>query len=192
MRILVACEYSGTVRSALSAAGHDAWSCDILPTERPGNHIQADVLSVLDDGWDMMIAHPPCTYLSYVGVRWYKTQPDRMYKTKQAFNFFMALVDAPIPRIAIENPRGFPNQWYRKPDQIVQPWQFGDPFTKMTCLWLKGLPPLLYTCICTDPFVDWSTKGKHVSIAGSKSHARSKTFDGIANAMATQWTVKYE
>lgn len=184
MRVLVACEFSGTVRDAFAAAGHDAWSCDILPSETPGNHIQGDVLSVLNDGWDLMIAHPPCTYLSYAGLRWFKVQPDRMDKAKEGFEFFMQLVNAPIPCIAIENPKGYPLAWHRISDQKIHPWHFGEPYTKETHLWLKNLPPLMYTQIHIDPFVNW-TKYKKGSHSGK---GRSKTFPGIAAAMAAQWT----
>lgn len=182
MKILIACEYSGTVREAFRAQGHDAWSCDILPTEIPGQHIQGDVLSILDEGWDMMIAHPPCTYTSQAGYRWLKTQPDRMDKARAGYEFFMQIVNAPIPMIAVENTRGLLWQWYRRPDQIVHPYYFGDPFTKATCLWLKNLPPLMATLIIADPFVNWTKyKGAH------NGKARSKTFCGIATAMAAQW-----
>lgn len=111
-----------------------------------------------------------------------------MEKALDAYKFFMALYNAPIKHIAVENPRGLPMKWFRKPDQTIQPWQFGDPYTKATCLWLKQLPPLLYTIICTDPFKNWATKGKHKTVKGSESKSRSKTFDGIANAMAIQWS----
>jgi len=182
MRVLVACEYSGIVREAFRAAGHDAWSCDILPTEQPGQHIQGDVLSVLNGNWDMMIAHPPCTYLSYAGQRWFKVQPDRMDKAKEAFEFFMRMINAPIPLIAVENPRGYTWQWYRRPDQIIEPYHFGHDVTKATCLWLKGLPPLMASLVHSDPFVNWTKyKGSHTG------KARAKTFPGIAAAMAAQW-----
>lgn len=141
MRVLVACEYSGTVRDAFKQLGHDAWSCDILPSETEGNHIQADVLTVLNDGWDLMVAHPPCTKLSYAGLRWFKVQPNRMDEARVAFEFFMKMVNAPIPQIAIENPKGFPLKWYRMSDQKIHPYMFGEPFTKETHLWLKNLPP---------------------------------------------------
>ena len=181
MRVLVACEFSGIVRDAFAARGHDAWSCDILPTERPGNHYQCDVMEVLDMDWDLMIAHPPCTYLSYAGMRWFKTQPDRMGKVEAAFEFVKQLAQAPIHRIAIENPKGFLSKWYRKPDQIIQPWQFGEPYTKKTMLWLKGLPPLLYSCIEVERFVNWTELGHR------SAKDRSRTFPGIAAAMAQQW-----
>lgn len=181
MRVLIACEYSGIVRQAFIFAGHDAMSCDLLPSEMPGPHYQGDVRDILDDGWDMMIGHPPCTYLSYAGNRWLN-QPGRTEKAREAFDFFMTLWNAPIPLIALENPRGFVWQWFRKPDQIIEPYHFGHPLTKATCLWLKGLPPLMATLICSDPFVNWTKyKGSH------NGHARSRTWPGIAAAMAAQW-----
>ncbi len=183
-RLLVACEFSGVVREAFKARGWDAWSCDIIPTEIPGQHIVNDVRNVLDYGWDMMIAHPPCTFLSYAGERWYKVQPDRMYKTVQALKFVRLLMAASIPKIAIENPaRNRICKLIRKPDQVIEPWQFGHAMTKATGLWLKALPPLMYTLIDPDPFVNWTKKGKHSHTGKS----RSRTFQGIANAMAQQW-----
>lgn len=182
MKILIACEYSGIVRDAFIAQGHDAWSCDIIPTERKGPHIVNDARNVLDDGWDMMIAHPPCTNLSYAGLRWFKTDPDRMRRALADFDFFMAMINAPIPMIAVENTRGYTWQWYKHPDQVVEPYEFGHDVTKATCLWLKQLPPLMATLIHPDPFVNWTKyKGSH------NGHARSKTFPGIAAAMAQQW-----
>lgn len=182
MKILIACEFSGIVRDAFLAKGHDAWSCDLIPTERPGPHIINDVRNVLCDGWDMMIAHPPCTYLSYAGNRWLK-QPGRLVKAQEAMQFIRSLWDAPIPMIAIENPRGYTWKWWKTPDQIIEPYHFGDPMTKATCLWLKGLPPLMASLICSDPFVNWSKKGRH----GHNGKSRSRTFPGIARAMADQW-----
>ena len=129
LRVLVACEFSGIVREAFKVRGHDAWSCDLLPTEIPGQHIQGDVLEHLEDGWDMMIAHPPCTYLSYVGMRhWNK--PGRAEKRVEAMQFFMRFIRANIPRICVENPLGYPSQVFRAPDQIIHPYYFGDPFQK--------------------------------------------------------------
>jgi site-specific DNA-cytosine methylase len=181
MRVLVACEFSGIVREAFAARGHDAWSCDLLPSELPGQHYQCDVREVLGLGWDLMVAHPPCTYLSYAGLRWFKVQPGRMDRAEQARDFVMLLASAPIEKIAIENPKGFLNKWYRRPDQIIQPYQFGEPFTKLTCLWLKNLPPLLYTCIELDRMVNWTEFGHR------SAKERSRTFPGIAAAMAAQW-----
>lgn len=186
MRVLVACEYSGRVREAFKAKGHDAWSCDILPTEIPGNHFQEDVLGVLDRGWDLMIAHPPCTDLAISGARWF---PEKIQDGRQqrAIDFFMELASANIPHIAVENPISIISSKWRKPDQIVHPWMFGEPYSKSTCLWLKGLPLLTPTNI-----VD---KGEFVIHGGkriakwysNREFARDKTFQGIANAMAEQW-----
>jgi len=181
MKILVACEFSGAVRDAFRAKGHDAWSCDIVPTEQRGPHIVNDVRNVLDDGWDMMIAFPPCTYLSYAGARWFK-QPGRMDKARQAMDFFLTLWNAPIPMIALENPRGLTWKWFRRPDQIVHPYHFGHPQTKATGLWLRQLPPLMYTLIHADPFVNY-TKYK----GGHNGKSRSRTYPGVAAAMAQQW-----
>jgi len=181
MRVLIACEMSGVVRDAFIALGHDAWSCDIIPSERRGPHIVNDVRNVLDWNWDLMICHPPCTYLSYAGARWFKV-PGRMDKAQEAYKFAMTLWNAPIPLIAMENPRGLLWKWFRKPDEIVHPYHFGDPMTKATCLWLKGLP-LMASLICVDPFVNWTKKGPHAH----NGKSRSRTFPGIAAAMASQW-----
>ena len=156
MKVLIACEFSGIVRDAFIAAGHDAMSCDLLPTERPGPHYQGDVFDVVDRGWDMMIAFPPCTYLCSSGLHWNHRRPERVALTEQALVFVQALMDAPIPRIAIENPIGCISTRIRKPEQIIQPWQFGEDASKATCLWLKGLPLLKtttlveagYACAC--------------------------------------------
>ena len=192
MRVLVACEFSGIVREAFHKRGHDAWSCDLLPTEQPGNHIQGDVLDILDDNWDLMIAHPPCQYLSYAGIRhWNK--PGREQKRLNAYSFFMKLINAPIHKICVENPVGYPNTVYRKPDQIIHPYYFGDPCMKKTCLWLKGLPLLIYNkSIKPPPPISKLSTGKNVhwtdSISGQyRSHIRSKTFPAIAEAFANQW-----
>lgn len=194
MRVLIACEFSGIVRDAFIAAGHDAVSCDLLPTERSGPHMQDDVRRQLDDGWDLMIAHPPCTYLSRAGARWWKA-PGRLELTLEAAAFVRRLWDAPIPRVAIENPIGRLNSLWRYPDQTVQPWMFGDPYTKATCLWLRGLPPLLPTLI-TEERTAWlpsnvgagRRKGQRSQpgIAKTAKDA-SRTFPGIAAAMAAQW-----
>jgi hypothetical protein len=183
MRVLVACEFSGIVRDAFKAKGHDAWSCDLLPTEKPGQHIVNDVRNVLDWDWDLMIAHPPCDYLSYAGNRWLK-QPGRMDKMRMALDFVRLLMAAPIPHIAIENPRGWTWKYIRTPDQVIEPYHFGDPMTKATCLWLKEVPPLMATLIITNPFVNWTKYKK----GGHNGKARSYTFPGIANAMAQQWS----
>lgn len=147
MRVLVACEFSGTVRDAFIRAGHDAVSCDLLPTEKPGPHIQGDVLDILEDGWDLMVAHPPCTYLCSSGLHWNKRVPGRDEQTHEAMMFVFNLMGEGsiahgIPKIALENPVGRIGTAYRKADQIIQPYQFGHDASKQTCLWLKGLPPL--------------------------------------------------
>lgn len=181
MRILVACEYSGTVRDAFAARGHDAWSCDLLPTERPGQHIQGDVLSVLENDWDLMIAHPPCTYLAASGARWWK---DRQSEQLDALRFVNVLINCGIPKIALENPIGKISKHFRKPDQIIQPWQFGHGETKATCLWLKGLPKLTPTSV-----VDGREARVHrMPPSPDRWKNRSRTYTGIANAMAEQWS----
>ena len=188
MKILIACEFSGVVREAFMAMGHDAWSCDILPTEREGNHILDDVLKHLNDGWDMMIAHPPCTYISNMSNCRIK-EPGRIEKRKQGMEFFMKFVNAPIQKIAIENPRGLPERQYRPADQIIQPYQFGHPMSKATCLWLKNLPALKPTNI-VEYGRKWDGKRWRTWVDTMGSHTaknRSITFQGIANAMAKQW-----
>ena len=184
MRVLVACEFSGIVRDAFAVRGHDAWSCDLLPTERPGQHICGDVLGVLGDGWDLMIAHPPCTRLAVSGARWFR---DKQQEQEEAVEFFMVFVNAPIPRIAVENPVSIMSTRYRKPDQIVQPWWFGHGETKATCLWLKNLPPLEPTAIVNgrEPRVHRMPPGP------DRWRERSRTYPGFAEAMATQWSWKY-
>lgn len=180
MRVLVACEYSGTVRDAFAARGHDAWSCDLLPTERLGNHIHGDVLQHLHRNWDLMIAHPPCTHLAVSGARWFK---DKQIEQAEALDFVHRLMDAPIPRIALENPISIISSRIRKPDQIIQPWQFGHGETKATCLWLKNLPKLLPTNI-----VEGREARIHKMPPGpDRWKERSRTFEGIAQAMAEQW-----
>lgn len=180
MRVLIACEFSGIVRDALAKQGHDAWSCDLLPTEREGNHIQGNVLNILNDGWDLMIAHPPCTHLAVSGARWFK---DKEKEQIEAIDFFMALVNAPIRRICIENPVGIMSTKYRKPDQIIQPWMFGHGKTKATCLWLKNLPLLKPINIVE------GREGRVWKEPPSKDRwkNRSRTYSGIAEAMATHW-----
>lgn len=194
MRVLVACEFSGTVRDAFRALGHDAMSCDLLPSEKSGPHYQGDVREVLGDGWDLMVAHPPCTYLSRAGARWWGS-PGRAKKADEAHSFVRALYDAPIPYVAVENPVGLLNRMWRYPDQTIQPWMFGDPFTKATCLWLKGLPPLISSCLVgeTRAWVKSNTgagrrRGQR-SQPGVAKNAKdaARTFPGIASAMAEQW-----
>ncbi len=185
MRVLIACEFSGIVRDAFSARGHDAWSCDLLTTERPGNHIQGDVLEILGDGWDLMIAHPPCTRLCNSGVRWL-SERNLWNDLEKAVEFFLRLMNAPIPKRAIENP--IPHSYAKekigkKYDQIIQPWQFGDGETKKTCLWLFRLPPLYHTKL-----VPGRMARTHLESPGkNRSKNRSLTYQGIANAMAAQW-----
>ena len=190
MRILIACEFSGIVRNAFIAKGHDAVSCDLLPTERPGPHIQGDVLNVLGDGWDIMIAHPPCTYLSFA-ARPLWNRPGRAEKRVEAMAFFMQIWNAPIEQVCVENPVGVPNSEFRKPDQIINPFNFGQPERKRTCLWLRGLPLLKHTDEVEPEKPDkvnhrgrgeyWHHREKR------DGHTRSRTFQGIADAMAEQW-----
>ena len=180
MNVLVACEFSGIVRDAFIRKGYEAVSCDLLSSERPGPHIVGNVLDYLDEGWDMLIAFPPCTHLAVSGARWFKEKKEEQ---KTAIEFFMQLVNAPIPRIAIENPIGIMSTIYRKPDQIIQPWQFGHGETKATCLWLKNLPKLKPTNI-----VEGREARIHRMPPGPERwKERSRTFQGIADAMADQW-----
>jgi hypothetical protein len=180
MKVLIACEFSGIVRDAFAERGHDAWSCDLLPTERPGNHIQGDVLEILNDGWDLMIAHPPCTHLAVSGARWFK---EKMKAQKEAIEFVRHLVLAPIPKIAVENPISVLSTHIRKPEQIIQPWMFGHGETKATCLWLKNLPLLKWTYI-----VNGRTARVHREPPSPERWKnRSRFFPGIAKAMAEQW-----
>lgn len=180
MRVLVACEFSGIVRDAFAARGHDAWSCDLLPTEKPGQHIQVDVLKVLAYGWDLMIAHPPCTHLAVSGARWFK---EKARAQAEALDFVRLLFDAPIHRIALENPVSIISSKIRKPDQIIQPYQHGHGETKATCLWLKNLPLLKPSCV-----VDGREQRVWKMPPGpDRWKERSRTFLGIAKAMADQW-----
>jgi site-specific DNA-cytosine methylase len=180
MRVLVACEFSGTVRNAFIEQGFDAWSCDLLPTEKPGPHIQGDCLAVLDKGWDLMICHPPCTHLAVSGARWFK---DKRKEQAEALAFVKALLDAPIKHIALENPISIISSIIRKPDQIIQPWQHGHGETKSTCFWLKNLPLLLPSNIVE------GREGRIWKMGPSENRwkERSRTFPGIAAAMAHQW-----
>lgn len=199
MKVLIACEFSGTVRDEFLKLGHDAVSCDLLPSQSDkGRHIQGDVLDVINsEKWDLMIAHPPCTYLTVAGNRAMKEQgEERERERAMAFNFAMTLFNAPIPKVCMENPTGYINTHFRKPDQIIHPWMFGDHEMKRTCLWLKKLPKLYWT-------VQYPKKPEPVtyyknnyavyyhdtcSVKGLKKwQARSKTFHGIAEAMAVQW-----
>ena len=184
MRVLIACEYSGTVRDAFLRKGHDAMSCDLLPTDVPGPHYQGDVLNVIDDGWDLMIAHPPCTYLSVSGMHWTTRGLRDPQLTEDALEFVRLLLDVNIPRIALENPVSVISTRIRKPNQIVQPWMFGHGETKATCLWLKGLSKLQPTNVVAQ------REQKIWKLPPSKDRwkIRSKTYQGIADAMADQWT----
>tara|TARA_R100001460_G_scaffold39781_1_gene74733 strand:+ start:67 stop:654 length:588 start_codon:yes stop_codon:yes gene_type:complete len=191
MKVLVACEYSGIVRDAFAAKGHDAWSCDILPTESPGNHFQGDILEHLDKGWDLMIAHPPCTYLSNAGARFLypkgKLNKDRYKLGLKAKKFFMQLYNAPIDKICVENPISSKIFALPKYSQIIQPYEYGHPIQKRTCLWLKNLPELKPTNII---FERQSTKipGNWFNKGGKdRQKNRSKFFDGFAKAMVDQW-----
>lgn len=190
MKVLIACEYSGRVREAFRKIGHDAWSCDLLPSDdNSPYHIQGDVLELLEKGWDMMIAHPPCTHLAVSGAKHFpaKVADGRQQK---ALDFVQALLDAPIERIVVENPVSIISTRIRKPDQIIQPWMFGDEAQKTTCLWLKGLPQLKPTKIVGKGEFYISPSGKRLPkwYSNNKSaKARSMTFQGIADAMAQQW-----
>ena len=191
MKVLIACEYSGIVRNAFAAKGHDAWSCDILPTESPGNHIKGDVLKHLDKGWDLMIAHPPCTYLSNAGARFLypkgKLNKDRYKLGLKAKEFFMALYNAPINKICVENPISSRIFELPKHTQTIQPYEYGHPVQKKTCLWIKNLKTLTPTKVIQKPQStkipgNWFNKG-----GKDRQKNRSKFFQGIANAMADQW-----
>lgn len=182
MRVLVGCEFSGVVRDAFLARGHDAMSCDLLTTDSPGPHYQGDVFDIIDDGWDLAIFHPPCTHLAVSGARWFK---DKQEEQAEALEFVRRLLDAPIPRIALENPISIISTRIRKPDQIIQPWWFGHGETKATCLWLKNLPLLVPTNI-----VDGREARVHrMSPGPNRWKERSRTFAGIGEAMAAQWGI---
>jgi len=181
MKVLVACEFSGVVRDAFAAAGHDAWSCDLLPTERPGQHIQGDVLDVLNDGWELMVAHPPCTYLARSGARWWPDLPPGAQQA--ALDLVRALLEAPIRHIALENPPGAISTHIRPADQYIQPWQFGHGEVKTTGLWLKNLPRLRAT-----HRVEGRVPRVHFAAPGPERwKERSRTLEGVARAMAAQW-----
>ena len=180
MKVLIACEYSGTVRDAFLAQGHQALSCDLLPTDVPGPHYQGDVLDIIRDGWDLMIAHPPCTHLAVSGARWFA---EKRQQQEESLQFVRDLMDAPIPRICIENPVSIISTRIRKPDQCIQPYEFGHPESKKTCLWLKNLPLLKATEL---------VEGREQRIwklppSEDRWKIRSKTYQGIADAMAQQW-----
>lgn len=182
MRVLIACEYSGTVRDAFLALKHDAMSCDLLPTDRDGPHYQGDVFDVIGDGWDLMIAHPPCTHLAVSGARHF-AEKIADGRQQEALAFVRKLLDAPIPKIALENPVSIISTRIRRPDQIIQPWQYGHGETKATCLWLKGLPLLTPTDV-----VDGRSDRIHkMPPSHDRWKLRSTTYQGIASAMAAQW-----
>jgi hypothetical protein len=186
VKVLIGCEFSGRVRDAFTKLGIEAWSCDLLDTEAPGNHYQCDIRDILDRGWDLMIAHPPCTHLASSGARWFKY---KQTEQQQAIAFVKLLMAAPIPRIAIENPIGILSREIRKPEQIIQPWQFGHPETKATCLWLKNLPKLKPTNIVTLPDNKLERMRIHYLPPGpNRWKIRSLTYTGIAEAMAQQWS----
>lgn len=198
MRVLVACEFSGVVREAFRAKGHDAWSCDLLPADDSQEyHLQGDVLVVLgrDSNWDLMIAHPPCTYLSVSGLHWNKRRPERAKLTEDAIDFVRTLLTAPIPRIALENPIGVISTRIRKPDQIIQPYQFGHNASKSTCLWLANLPQLRHTELVEPRLVNGKKRWANQTDSGQNRlgpsedrwKKRSVTYQGIADAMASQW-----
>jgi site-specific DNA-cytosine methylase len=203
MRVLVACEYSGVVRDAFTKLGHDAWSCDLLDTEREGKHIIGDVRKILSVNWDLMIAHPPCTFLSVSGLHWNKKDKVRAEKTELALQFVQILLDAPIKKIALENPISCISTRISKPDQIIQPYEFGEDASKRTCLWLKNLPKLELGERFSGRLVEWPIgSGIMVERWGNQTDSgqnkltpsvdrwkeRSRTYQGIANAMAEQWS----
>ncbi len=197
MRVLIACEFSGTVRDAFLRRGHYALSCDLLPCESQssGDHYQGDVRDILNDGWDLMIAHPPCTYLCSSGLHWNKRRPGRQALTDEALDFVRLLLDAPIPRIALENPVGCISTQIRRPDQTIQPYEFGHDASKKTCLWLKNLPPLYPTAFVEPRMVNGRPRWGNQTDSGQNKlppsadrwAIRSETYTGIAEAMANQW-----
>jgi hypothetical protein len=183
MRVLIGCEYSGRVRQAFRALGHEAWSCDLLPSEdNSPYHYQCDVRELLGDNWDLAIFHPPCTHLAVSGARWFK---DKLPEQAEALEFVRMLLNAPIPRIALENPVSIISSRIRKPDQVIQPWQFGHGETKATCLWLKGLPKLTPT----DIVAGREAKVHRMPPGPNRWKDRSRTYEGIANAMAEQYSL---
>ena len=202
MKILIACEYSGRVRDAFIARGHAAMSCDLLPTDAPGPHYQGDVFDIINDGWDLMVAHPPCTYLSVSGMHWTTRGLRDPQLTEDALAFVQRLMDAPVERIAVENPISVISSRIRKPDQIISPYQFGHDASKTTCLWLKNLPLLTATQM-VEPRIVITPSGKPAKRWGNQCDnygqdklppsadrwkLRSATYQGIADAMAAQWS----
>ena len=189
MRVLVACEYSGVVRDAFTAKGHDAWSCDIIDSESEGQHIRGDALEVLHKGWDLMIAHPPCTHLSVSGARWFTEGKKPIFLRENALDFVKKLMAAPIDRICIENPVSVISSHIREADQTINPYQFGHTEYKRTCLWLKNLPLLKETNNVLEETKELPDKiANRIWWLGSgKGKERSKFYTGIASAMADQW-----
>lgn len=195
MKVLIACEYSGRVRDAFIKNGHDAMSCDLLPTDAPGPHYQGDVFDIINDGWDLMVAHPPCTYLSVSGMHWTTRGLRDPQLTEDALEFVRLLLAAPIERIALENPISVISSRIRKPDQIITPYQFGHDASKKTCLWLKNLPLLMPTDIVEPRIVGGKRRWGNQTDSGQNKLApsadrwkiRSATYEGIATAMADQW-----
>lgn len=195
MKVLVACEYSGAVRNAFIAKGHEALSCDLLPTDTPGPHYQGNVADIINEGWDLMVAHPPCTYLSVSGMHWTTRGLRDPQLTEDALEFVRLLLNAPIPRIALENPVSVISSRIRKPDQIVTPYMFGHDASKKTCLWLKGLPLLVPTQMVEPRIIDGKKRWGNQTDSGQNKLApsadrwkiRSETYKGIAEAMASQW-----
>ena len=194
MKVLIACEYSGIVREAFKAKGHEAWSCDLLPTEIPGKHHQGDVFDIINDGWDLMVAHPPCTYLSNSGVSWLHKDKSRWAKMEGGAMFFKKLLEAKIEMKAIENPimHKYAKEIIgRKQTQMVQPWMFGHPESKATCLWLEGLPPLKETNNVKEEMLKLPDSQRqrlhYLPPSPDRWKERSRTFQGIADAMAQQW-----
>jgi hypothetical protein len=184
-KVLVACEYSGRVRDAFIRNGCDAISCDLLPTDQPGPHYQGDVFDIINDGWDLMVAHPPCTHLAVSGARWFHK---KRQEQEEALDFVRRLMSAPIEQIALENPVSVISSLIRKPDQIIHPWMFGHGETKATCLWLKNLPPL----IPTDVVAGRENKVHRMPPSEHRWKLRSLTYQGIADAMGNQWSVQVE
>ena len=195
MKILIACEFSGTVREAFAKLGHDVTSCDLEPTSLPGKHYQGDVNDIMNDGWDMMIAFPPCTHLAVSGARHFE-QKRKDGRQQQGIDFFMSMINAPIPKIAVENPIGIMSSIYRKPNQIIHPYHFGHEASKSTCLWLKKLPLLNHTNVVSKGEFVTFPSGKRMTKwyadsaknnAVTRTKIRNTTFQGIADAMADQW-----
>ena len=187
MKVLVACEFSGVVRDAFTELGHEAMSCDLLPTESPGPHYEGDVFDIIEDGWDMMIAHPPCTYLANSGVRWLHEQEGRWELMREGAEFFKRLLEAPVPMVAVENPvmhKYAVEIIGRRQDQTIQPYEYGHNESKRTCLWLRGLPELEPTLIITEDIQQTTWR---LPPSADRWKKRSVTFQGIAEAMAEQW-----